>query len=94
MIKHIVFTKFENPAENVPVAQALLGALPEQIPEIVSLETGEDVLHSDRSYDMALIITFHSLDDLHIYDQHPEHAKVRAYIRAHRTASATVDFEF
>lgn len=94
MIKHIVFTKFEDPAENVPAAQALLGALPEQIPEIVSLETGEDVLHSDRSYDMALIITFQSLEDLHAYDQHPEHAKVRAYIRAHRIASATVDFEF
>ena len=93
MIKHIVFTKFENPAENVPAARALLHALPGLIPEIVTLETGADVLHSDRSYDMALIVTFHTLEDLHAYDQHPEHGKVRAYIRAHRTASASVDFE-
>ena len=94
MIKHIVFTKFENPSESVPVAAAMLQALPAQIPQIVTLETGADVLHSDRSYDMALIVTFHSLADLKLYDQHPEHAKVRAYIKAHRIASATVDFEF
>lgn len=94
MIKHIVFTKFENPDENVPAACALLNALPEKIPEIVSLETGRDVLHSERSYDMALIVTFRSFAALAVYDKHPEHGKVRAYIKAHRTASATVDFEY
>lgn len=94
MIKHIVFTKFQDSAENVPEAKALLSALPEKIPQIVSLEVGADVLHSERSYDMALIVTFRSLDDLKLYDTHPEHGKVRAYIKAHRTASATVDFEF
>ena len=80
MLKHIVFTRFENPEE--------------KIPEIVTLETGRDVLHSARSYDMALIVTFRSREDLQIYDRHPEHGNERAYIKAHRTASATVDFEF
>ena len=94
MIKHMVFTKFENPAESVPEARRLLEALPEKIPQIVTLETGADVLHSERSYDMALIVTFRSLADLKIYDAHPEHQTVRAYIKAHRTASATVDFEY
>ncbi len=94
MIKHIVFTKFQDPAKSVPEAKALLSALPEKIPQIISLEVGGDVLHSERSYDMALIVTFRSLEDLKLYDTHPEHGKVRAYIKAHRTASATVDFEF
>ena len=94
MIKHIVFTKFENPDESAPVACGLLAALPEKIPQIVTLETGRDVLHSARSYDMALIVTFRSLADLAVYDKHPEHEKARAYIKAHRTATATVDFEF
>ncbi|MEG1523784.1 MAG: Dabb family protein [Clostridia bacterium] len=94
MIKHIVFTKFSNPEENVPVARELLQALPAQIPQIISLETGADFLHSDRSFDMALIVLFETEADLKIYDQHPAHAKVRAYIREHRTASATVDFTF
>ena len=92
MLKHIVFTKFENPEESVPVAISLLEKLPEQIPQIHSLETGKDVKHSDRSYDMALIVTVDDLDALAVYDQHPAHQKVRAYIKAHRTASATVDF--
>ena len=90
MIKHIVFTKFENPDENVPEDSALLHALTETIPEIVTLETGRDVLHSARSFDMALIVTFRSLADLAVYDKHPEHEKARAYIKAHRTATATV----
>ncbi len=94
MLKHIVFTRFENPEESVPVACGLLHALPEKIPEIVTLETGRDVLHSERSYDMALIVTFRTREDLLTYDRHPEHGKARAYIKAHRTASATVDFEF
>ena len=54
----------------------------------------EDFLHSERSFDLALIVTFRTRDDLKIYDTHPEHEAVRLYIKAHRTATATVDFEF
>ena len=39
-------------------------------------------------------VTFDTKEDLEIYDHHPEHEKARAYIKAHRTATATVDFEF
>lgn len=94
MVKHIVFTKFENPDEQAPVASKNLLALKNQIPQIRSIETGCDFKHSERSYDLALIVTFDNREDLEIYDKHPEHEKVRAYIKAHRTASATVDFEF
>lgn len=94
MIKHIVFTRFENPAEDVPAARAMLETLPGQIPEIVSLETGADCKHSERSYDMALIVVFRSMEDLAVYDTHPAHEAVRAFIKAHRTATATVDFSF
>ena len=94
MIKHIVFTKFENPAEQAPEASRQLLALKDKIPQIVTIETGLDVLHSERSFDLALIVTFNTREDLKIYDHHPEHEAVRAYIKAHRTATATVDFEF
>ncbi len=93
MIRHIVFTKFEAPDENVPAARALLEALPEKIPEIVTLETGRDFLCSERSWDMALVVTFKTREDLAVYAGHPEHQKVKAYIHAHRKASATVDYE-
>lgn len=94
MVKHIVFTKFENPDEQAPVASKNLLALKALIPQIRTIETGRDFKHSERSYDLALIVTFDNRGDLEIYDKHPEHEKVRAYIKAHRTASATVDFEF
>jgi hypothetical protein len=94
MIKHIVFTKFENADEQAPVASDMLLALKEKIPQIRSIETGRDFMHSERSFDLALIVTFDSKEDLRIYDHHPEHEKARAYIKSHRIASATVDFEF
>lgn len=94
MIKHIVFTKFENPAEQAPEASSQLLALKQKIPQIRTIETGFDFKHSERSFDLALIVTFDSKEDLAVYDKHPEHELVRAYIKAHRTATATVDFEF
>ena len=94
MIKHIVFTRFENPSEQAPEAAEKLRSLVGIIPEIVSLETGLDILHSERSYDLALIVTFRSREDLATYDHHPAHEEVRAFIKARRTATATVDFEF
>ena len=94
MIKHIVFTKFENPDEPAPKACEMLLALKASIPEIQTIETGRDFKHSERSFDLALIVTFDSKEDLETYDHHPEHEKARAYIKANRTATATVDFEF
>lgn len=53
MVKHIVFTKFENPAEQAPVASEMLLALKDKVPQIVTIETGLDFLRSERSFDMA-----------------------------------------
>ena len=94
MIKHIVFTKFENADEQAPIASEMLLALKEKIPQIRSIETGRDFKRSERSFDLALIVTFDTKEDLEIYDHHPEHEKARAYIKAHRTGTATVDFEY
>ena len=94
MIKHIVLFKFEDPAVNVPVVRDSLYALQKTIPEIADMQIGEDFLHSGRSYDMALLVDFRTREDLEIYDRHPDHAKARVYIHAHRLDSKTVDFEY
>lgn len=93
MIRHIVFTKFNDPDRNVPEAMRLLRALPARIPEIRSLEVGRDVLKSERSWDMALTVTVDDLAALARYTEHEAHLLVRAYIKANRSASATVDYE-
>lgn len=94
MVKHIVLTRFTDPAEQVPIARAMLEALKEQIPEIVSLELGADFLGSPRSFDMALSIVFSSREALERYTVHPAHRAVQQYIHAHRNASACVDYEY
>ena len=94
MITHIVFPKFENADEQAPVASEMLLALKDTIPQIRTIETGRDFKHSERSFDLVLIVTCDTKEDLETHDHHPEHEKARAYIKAHRTATATVDFEF
>ena len=94
MIRHIVLTKFADPETAAPAAMEKLKSLVPLIPEIVSLEVGRDVLHSERSYDIGLTVTFRSMEDLARYADHPAHVEVKKYIHAHRTGSVTVDYEF
>lgn len=98
MIKHIVLWKFLDEAEghtkeeNMDIVKSSLTALLPIIPQIRSFEIGKDVLHSEMSYDMALIMTFDSLDDLDAYKNHPEHRKVSAYVKRVRSGRVSADF--
>lgn len=94
MIKHIILFQFRDPEDCIPTVMEKLHSMESVIPEIRSMETGKDFLHSGRSYDMALIATFDDRDALERYDRHPYHQEVRKYIHAHRTASVSCDFEF
>lgn len=93
MITHIVLFQLEQPQIHAPIICQMLQSLRAKIPQIRSMQTGIDFMHSERSYDMALIVTFDSREDLEIYDKHPDHTEVRKYIHAHRLSSKTVDFE-
>jgi len=55
-----------------------LRALPAVIPDIVSFDVGEDILHLDRSFDTGLVALFKDLGDLDRYTDHPEHQRVAA----------------
>ena len=94
MIKHIILTKFTDPETAVPEASRRLLALKDKIPQIVDMEVGADFLHSSRSYDMGLIVTFRTREDLAVYADHPDHALVKEYIHAHREGTVSVDFEY
>lgn len=100
MICHIVFWKFLDHAENhtkeenMDIVKERLTALIPIIPQIRSFKIGKDVLHSDMSYDMALIMEFDSLSDLDLYKNHPEHKKVSEYVKLVRSDRACVDYEF
>lgn len=98
MLKHIVMWKFLPEAEghtaqeNMDIIAGKLKALLPIIPEIKSFEIGKDALHSEMSYDMALIMEFESFEALDTYKNHPEHKKVSAYVKSVRQARTCVDF--
>ncbi|GGH15539.1 Dabb family protein [Paenibacillus segetis] len=95
MIKHIVFFKLKDSStENVERTAKVLRGLEGKVEQLRSLEIGLDVIHSARSYDIALVATFDSLEDLQGYQIHPEHQKVIQYMNEVRENSVAVDYEF
>lgn len=75
MITHIVLFKLSNPeAGAVTAVLDKLLSMEGKIPQLRHLEAGSDVVRSERSYDVALVTRFDSLDDLRAYQVHPYHA--------------------
>ncbi len=100
MIKHIVMWKFKAEAEGQTkvqnmeqVAESLL-ALRSIIPELESMEIGQDLGIGREPFDMVLITTFADAEALERYQHHPAHKAVSAFCAKVREARATVDFEF
>lgn len=94
MLTHIVFFKLkERTPEVVQKTKEVLLNMEGKIEQLLSVVVGADVVHSERSYDIALITTFHSLTDLAIYNAHPLHQEVIAYMGTVREAAVSVDFE-
>lgn len=99
MINHVVLFKLkEYPAQEkqkvVSELKAMLLALKEKIVELKYIEVGENYELDAKSYDMALITHFESLEDLDKYRVHPEHQKVVKYVGEVTEARAAVDFRF
>ena len=97
MIQHIVMWKFADTAEgrtkeeNMEWVREHLTTLIPIIPEIRSMEIGADIGKTNMSYDMVLVMTFDSMEDLHTYKVHPSHQAISQYVKKVRTARATVD---
>lgn len=95
MIKHIVFFKLKDRSpESIERTAAVLRNMEGKIPQLVSIEVGLDVIHSERSYDIALVTELASLEDLQAYQVHPEHQIVIRHINEVKDVSVSVDYEF
>jgi hypothetical protein len=94
MLTHIVFFKLkERTPEVVQKTKEVLLNMEGKIDQLLSIEVGADVVHSERSFDIALVTKFHSLADLAIYNAHSIHQEVIAYMGTVREASVSVDYE-
>ena len=95
MIRHIVMfrIKDEYKAEIPQLVRNFYG-MKGKIEGMLDLEAGQDVLHSDRSYDLALITVFDGMESFTAYQTHPVHMPVKQRMHEVRSASVACDYEF
>lgn len=96
MIRHIVFFKFRPEVSATERRSVLdeLRALPDKIDVIRSYEVGEDILHSPRAWDAALIGTYDDLQALETYSRHDDHLEVALKLKDLCDAIGSVDYEY
>jgi hypothetical protein len=60
---------------------------------VVTLTVGEDVVHSPRSYDTALVVVFRDRAALDAYQKNPQHVPVAQFGASLSENIVAVDFE-
>jgi hypothetical protein len=95
MITHVVLFKLKDRSpEAIEATMQVLNNMKGKIDVIQDMAVGKDVLHLERSYDIALIVKFNKLDDIKIYDTHPLHEEVKSHMsKVLDGKSVSVDFE-
>ena len=95
MIRHIVLFKIKDEfKDEIPQLVRNFYGMKGKIEGMIDLEAGADVLHSERSYDLALITVFDTMEAFQAYQTHPVHMPVKKRMHEVRSASAACDFEF
>jgi len=94
MLTHIVLFKLKDPApENMEKVRGVLAGMEGRIPDFHHFEVGVDIIRSKRSYDLALVAKFDSLEGFRAYQAHPAHQEVVRYILAASDSIVAVDYE-
>ena len=95
MLNHDVMLKFKPGVEETDIEELenMLDDLPNKITEIHSYEFGRNVIHSQISFDFALVSLFANDAALKRYQEHRQHLPVLKKIKALCETVATVDFQ-
>lgn len=99
MVKHIVMWKLKdfaeggNKADNAKKIKAMLESLEDKIPEIKHIEVGINIETSSAAYDLVLYSEFEDEKGVEIYQEHPEHQKVREFVGKVKEDRAVVDYK-
>jgi hypothetical protein len=95
MLNHVVMLKFKSGVEETDIKELekMLEDLPNKITEIHSYEFGRDIIHSQKSFDFALVSLFANAEALKRYQEHRQHRPVLKKIKALCETVATVDFQ-
>ena len=95
MITHIVLFKLAEPTpEKIAAVRDRLLSMQGKVDLLRHLEAGTDLIRSERSYDVALLTRFDSLEDLQAYQVHPYHAgELVPFMKANCSSIVAVDYE-
>ena len=94
MIRHIVLFQIKDEFKaEIPQLVANFYGMKGKIEGLLELEAGADFLHSERSYDIALITVFSDRAAFDAYQNHPVHLPVKQRMHEVRSASVACDYE-
>ena len=89
----VMYTIKDEYKDKIPQLVANFYSMKGKIPGLLELEAGGDELHSERSYDLALITVFESWEAFKAYQTHPAHLPVKAFMHEACSGSVSVDYE-
>jgi hypothetical protein len=94
MIRHTVLFKFKPdfPPADKQAWIAGLGRMAGNIPGMLTLTHGPDVLNTERSFDYAIVADFETVEDIAVYNTHPLHEPLKAYSFPNSQQILSVDF--
>ena len=94
MLLHIVSFKYRTDvdAETRALHRRRLAAL-KSLEGVLDLKVGEDVVHSPRSYDTGLAVTFADRAALDVYQTHDQHVPTAQFGASLCEHIVAVDFE-
>ncbi|MCA4131563.1 Dabb family protein [Arthrobacter sp. M4] len=95
MIRHTVLFRFkpEFPKQHKAAWIEGLNRMAGNIPGLLSLTHGPDLVASARSFDYAIVADFTSLADIEVYNTHPLHEPLKQYSLPNSEEIVSVDFE-
>lgn len=94
MIRHIVMFKIKDEYKSeIPQLVENFRGMKGRIEGMLDLEAGADILGSERSYDLALMILFSDRAAFENYQNHPVHLPVKKRMHEVRCASVACDYE-
>ena len=99
MVKHIVMWNLRESAggrsksENLQEMKTRLEGLKDKIGEIKFLEVGINFNETGDAFDIVLYTEFENRVSLDTYQNHPEHIRVRDFVRSVRQERKVVDYE-
>lgn len=99
LIKHIVMWKLKDSAEgrdrleNAKIMKSSLEDLKNKIEQIKYIEVGININQTQHAFDAVLYSEFDNAEDLNIYQEHPEHLKIKEFVAKVREARVVADYE-